>query len=234
MSTRADRPITENSRALSPCFFADSLKTRIGTLLAYASSMTRQQYTSYSARSKFSFLNVVLAAAVVQFLWMARSGHLVLNSSTSMPRGIYRTVNKRLARGVIVGACIDGPYAKLAQERGYLNHGRCRSGIRPVMKFIAAVPGDSVEIRLSGVSINGESIPNTPVLKADPFGRYLPNALGRYTVQPGEYWIIANHDQGSFDSRYFGPVKEILGVVEPLLTESDLCTFSVFHKFIRC
>ena len=199
--------------------------------------MTKRLRTDTS-RSRSSVLSVVIVATVVQLFCLGWynffTGQLVLNSSSSMPRGIYRTVNKPLARGVIVGACIEGPYAKLARERGYLNSGRCPSGVRPVMKFIAAAPGDAVEIRLSGVSVNGEAIPNTRVLEADPRGRYLPNYIGRYRVYAGEYWVIANYDQGSFDSRYFGPVKEILGVVEPLLTESDLCTFSVFRNSTRC
>ena len=198
--------------------------------------MAKRQRIS-SSRSKFPIRSLVVVAVLVQFCcmgWWGVTGQLVFNGSSSMPRGLYRTANKPLARGVIVGACIEGPYAKLAHERGYLNSGRCRSGIRPVMKFIAAVPGDSVEIRLSGVSVNGESIPNTRVLETDPRGRYLPNYIGRYRVQAGEYWVIANYDQGSFDSRYFGPVTEILGVVEPLFTERDLCAFSAFRKFGRC
>lgn len=151
-----------------------------------------------------------------------------------MPRGIYRITSQPLTHSAIVGACVPESYALLAHNRGYLSSGGCPSGVRPVMKYVAAVPGDSVEIRWHGVFVNGKPIPNTDVLAADSFGRGLPNYLGNYLVQQGQYWLIANHDRGSFDSRYFGPVTEILGVAEPLITEAHLCGIAFLRQFLRC
>lgn len=139
-----------------------------------------------------------------------------------MPVGLYRLSTKPVGRGVIVGACIPNAFVQLARERGYLSSGSCPSGIRPVMKYVAALPGDSVEIRLQGMLVNGKAIPNTDVVTRDSRGRALPNQLGRHIVQPGEYWLVSNLERGSFDSRYYGPVTEILGVVAPLRTENEL------------
>ncbi len=151
-----------------------------------------------------------------------------------MPRGIYRITHAPLVRGSIVGACLPRQYAAFAMARGYLSSGTCSSGVRPVLKYAAAVPGDSVCIRENGVSVNGKPIPNTNVLAADALGRALPSCLGAYTVNPREYWLIATHDPGSFDSRYFGPVTEILGVAEPLITEAHFCRIGVLQQFLRC
>ena len=167
-------------------------------------------------------------AAALRFL----AKHFPINESPSMPRGVYVLTSRPITRGAIVGACIPESFATLAKERGYLHSGTCRSGVRPVMKYIAALPGDSVEIRHPKVLINGEAIPNTEVLTTDPLGRPIPNQIGFHTVRPGEYWLISNLDRGSFDSRYFGPVTEILGAVEPLITEKDTESRFVINAFL--
>ncbi len=162
------------------------------------------------------FFSVCLLACVA-----VAARYFPINRTTSMPFGVYRVVSKSVARGDIVGGCVPNEFAALGRMRGYLHSGICRSGTRPVMKFVAAVPGDSVEIRWSGVSVNGMPIPDTAVLRTDSLGHAIPNQIGMHLVQTGEYWLVSNYDQGSFDSRYFGPVKEIVDVVEPILTATD-------------
>jgi len=137
-----------------------------------------------------------------------------------MPVGLYRTVSGPVMRGSIVGACVPMPYAELAQNRAYLPFGICKPGIRPVMKYVAGVPGDTIDVRSDGVFVNGNGIPNTSPLRTDSLGRDLPNQVGRHVLRAGEYWLVANRDNGSFDSRYFGAATKILGIVEPLLADS--------------
>ena len=94
-----------------------------------------------------------------------------------MALGIYKKVNSPIAKGAIVGACIPESYETLARERSYLGNGVCENGLRPVMKEIVAMDGDSLEITSDGVVVNGESIENTKILNTDAQGRYLPNQI---------------------------------------------------------
>jgi len=139
----------------------------------------------------------------------------VINLSASMPVGIYRRVEGESVRGSIVGACIPDPIAALALERGYLPKGECSNGTRPVMKYVAAIGGDTVEVTPTAVIINGRTIPNTQTLAADAYGRPVPNRLGQHSLKTGEYWLLSNYTVGSFDSRYFGPVTRVIDVVTP-------------------
>lgn len=103
-----------------------------------------------------------------------------------------------------------------------------------MMKYVAAVEGDSVETLPKGVAINGEAVPNTRVFSADPNGRTLPRYLGPQVLQPGEYWLLSNRTAGSLDSRYFGPVTEILDVVEPQFTQKKFCRTEILKVFFNC
>lgn len=179
------------------------------------------------------FLHAVLLLNAVPSLSMF-TDHFSINTTTSMPRGIYRITKAPLKRGAIVGACLPIQYAAFAIERGYLSSGRCSSGVRPILKYAAAVPGDSICIRKAGISVNGKAIPNTNVFAVDGLGRTLPNHIGAYTTRAGEYWLVSAHDPGSFDSRYFGPVTEILGVAKPVITEAHLCRLAFLQQFLRC
>ncbi len=151
-----------------------------------------------------------------------------------MPLGIYRITAKPIERGAIVGACVPESLATLAKERSYVGEGSCPNGLRPVMKYVAAIAGDFVDVGSRGVFVNGEAIENTRVLLRDASGKSVPNKIGQHKVKPSEYWLISNYHPGCFDSRYFGPVKKILGVVEPFLTNQTLCTFSLYQMFHRC
>ena len=64
-----------------------------------------------------------------------------------MSRGVYLRTDAPIGRGAIVGACLPKDSARFALSRGYIDSGRCSSGLRPIMKYVAAIPGDSVEVR---------------------------------------------------------------------------------------
>ena len=162
------------------------------------------------------------------------SKHYSINTTPSMPRGIYRIVSKPITHGSIVGACIPDSFATLAAEREYLGKGRCFGNLRPVMKYVAGVSGDSVVVALEGVVVNNQPIPSTQILITDPLGRVVPNKIGKHVLKDGEIWLVSNAHKGCLDSRYFGAVTEILGVVEPLVTVDQLCKLSFLSFFIPC
>ena len=135
---------------------------------------------------------------------------LRLNDSISMPRGLYRVepLDGPLQRGEVVTVCPPMGMAMLdAIQRDYVPHGNCEGGFAPLVKPVGAVPGDEVSLTPFGISVNGEAFPNTAQLVADSAGRLLhamPSMT--YEVAAGQVWLIANFNEKSFDSRYFGPV----------------------------
>lgn len=129
------------------------------------------------------------------------------NVTPSVPTGLYRQAPLQLQRGALVMACLDpqAPAVRLAIDRGYLPAGRCPGGLAPVLKPIAALPGDLVAQGPGGLSVNGRSLPGTVARGADPQGRPLPLYARSYVV-PGGSVLLAVENPASFDGRYFGPV----------------------------
>ena len=101
---------------------------------------------------------------------------------------------------------------------------RCPGGGMPLVKRIAAVPGDTVVETAAGVEVNGHALPlSAPMIASPVTGIHLPRVTGRWTLARGEYWLYGPGASGgwarySFDSRYFGPVPRaaIRGVLRPL------------------
>jgi len=149
----------------------------------------------------------VLAAAAA-LLGLARAAQLRVNTTVSMPIGLYRELAPSLQRGALVVFCLDGEVAALGRERGYLPAGPCRSGTQELVKRVAALPGDWVELSASGLRINGRAIARTALHGADHAGRPLPHpSYGLRRVEAGELWVLGSAHDVSWDSRYFGPIQ---------------------------
>jgi conjugative transfer signal peptidase TraF len=107
--------------------------------------------------------------------------------------------------------------AELGLERGYLPHGLCPSGTGPLIKTVAALPGQLVEID-GQVIIDGESLPFSNLLEADAESRAMPVYAGG-TI--GESALFLHSEfVGSYDSRYFGPMpaEGTLGLAREILS----------------
>ena len=139
----------------------------------------------------------------------ARSAGYRLNTTSSLPMGIWRTASvAHLARGDVVTFCppATAPF-ELAHWRGYLAPGACPSGYEIMMKPVAALPGDTVTVSAAGIAVDGKPLPNSHLLARDYEGRPLKAvAPGTYTVPAGEMWVVSSFNARSYDSRYFGPV----------------------------
>jgi conjugative transfer signal peptidase TraF len=132
------------------------------------------------------------------------------NATASMPKGLWRTVPLQgpLHAGDIVTFCPAEAVAELGLRRGYLDGGHCPGGVAPLLKPVAAVPGDEVVIDARGISVNGRLILRSRPLQTDPAGRPLTAiAQGAYRVDPSSVWIVSGHDERSYDSRYWGPLQ---------------------------
>lgn len=147
-----------------------------------------------------------------------------INLTPSAPIGLWK-VTGQVERGSYVMACIppSAPMMQTAIKMHYLPDGACKGGYAPLLKKVAAIPGDTVTLTRQTVFINGKALPNTATIYEDKHGNHLkPIDRGAFFVKPGEYWLIGNQHPRSFDSRYFGAVSEtaILHSMQPVLTYS--------------
>lgn len=71
------------------------------------------------------------------------------------------------------------------------------------IKRVIGVPGDTVSIENSVVYINGKKYPE-PFLKY----RHSPKNVAPLKVPPGYLWVLGDNRPISYDSRYFGLLKE--------------------------
>ena len=136
--------------------------------------------------SSLAFSGVALAFLL---FWCAG---LRVNLTPSLPKGIYALCPGTPGKGDFAVLCLEGEFAELARERGYLQAGSCPSGLRPLLKMVAGLPGDAIPGNLF-------------IRHADSLGRSMPSALPEGVIPPGMALVLADHS-GSFDGRYFGLV----------------------------
>lgn len=135
--------------------------------------------------------------ALFAVIWLALAlalffgAGLRFNPTPSLPKGVYRIVPGAPEKNDFVSFCLEGEFAELALERGYLEPGSCPSGLRPLLKRLAGLPGDPVDPY------------SLPICAVDSHGRSMTPALAPGVVPSGMALVLADHP-GSFDSRYFG------------------------------
>ncbi|MBU1213215.1 MAG: conjugative transfer signal peptidase TraF [Alphaproteobacteria bacterium] len=145
---------------------------------------------------------------------------LRINWTPSYPLGLWRI--SPLSRPVHLGdhifICPPGTETfRQALARGYLRRGLCPGWLSPLIKTVAALPGQRVDINYS-VVIDGSELPDSTLQPLDGSGRALTSAAGGI-VPPGMVFLHSPY-RGSYDSRYFGPVPAagVLGLAEPVVT----------------
>jgi conjugative transfer signal peptidase TraF len=134
---------------------------------------------------------------------------LVWNASSSMPPGLYRASLSKPDIGDVVLIEPPSAFMRLALERGYL------TGPVPFVKEITAAAGDTVCRQGRTISLGGLTI--AQAMDADSKGRPLPAWDGCRVLNKDEVFVLGTH-AGSFDGRYFGPIrrKAILCRLVPL------------------
>ena len=61
---------------------------------------------------------------------------LRINTSTSMPRGLYRSVGGSARPGACAAVCLPAAVSRFGMERHYLGAGSCPDGAEPVVKMV--------------------------------------------------------------------------------------------------
>lgn len=173
-------------------------------------------------------LALVLASLVAAALAVRAFG-LRLQHTGSLPRGLYRTVQREpgaaLQRGAIGMWCLPAAWGRWAVTRGYIVRGGCPGGAEPIGKAILAADGDTVRLDPEGVSVNGHLVPHTRPLIRDARGRGMPQfPSGTYVLGRAEVWVWSPYTAQSLDSRYVGPldVQWLVAVVRPVWTTKPL------------
>jgi conjugative transfer signal peptidase TraF len=146
---------------------------------------------------------------------------LRLNVTASMPVGIYRLAPVPLTglqRGMLVAICAPLKAAQLGRRRAYLSGGPCAGDTEPLLKMVVAIAGDNVSTSKSGITVNGRLLRDSKPVSVDSLGRKLkPCPLGSHRLRPHQIWLYADHAK-SWDSRYWGPIENVLATVIPLAT----------------
>lgn len=134
----------------------------------------------------------------------------LVNESPSVPRGLYL---RQPGAAPEKGAMVALPQPPIA--RRYLGALGMPDEIL-LIKRVAAVGGDPVCRRGQLVSTPGRVV---PVLDHDRSGVALPGWIGCRRLGPDELFLLGD-TPGSFDSRYFGPVRtrDLEGVFRETLT----------------
>ncbi len=155
-------------------------------------------------------------------LVLAHQAGLRLNSTHSIPLGLYRMSNDPIVKGASVLWCPPArPAFDLAKERGYIGAGFCPGGYGYMMKKVVATHHDVVSVTDEGVTINGTLIPASQPFEADSLGRPLPRfRVTDYVLASSELLLMSDTNSRSFDARYFGPVRRayIQSRILPVLT----------------
>lgn len=168
---------------------------------------------------------MVLAAGAGLMIALAFAGWcagLRINMTPSYPRGLWRIapLDHMVAVGDLVFIC--PPYTaefERAFDRGYIRRGLCAGGLSPLIKTVAAIGGQEVDVA-DQVSIDGRPLPGSDIRHTDAAGRPLAVFAGGI-VPAGDLYLHSDFS-GSYDSRYFGPIPAsgVLGLARPILTLS--------------
>lgn len=170
---------------------------------------------------KMALMTVLISIGVLVIAGIAQRLGARINTSNSIPKGLYWLTKRPVAKGEYVIFCPpERDVFKSALKRGYIHPGFCPSGLGALMKKVVAVSGDTVSSDSSGVFVNNQNLPLSKPYKADSFNRSLPIwRIHDYTLKVSELLVMTDQSSRSFDARYFGLLKHenIQAVIQPIL-----------------
>lgn len=151
---------------------------------------------------------------------IAQASGLRLNTTKSIPLGLYRTVDEPVTVGSYVMFCPPNkePFLE-AKRRGYLTTGFCAGGFGYMMKKVLAAKKDVVRFDQVGVFVNTNLLALSKPLNEDGAGRPMPFVEpSEFSLKENELLLMSDVSATSFDGRYFGPVNksQIKTVIKPI------------------
>lgn len=171
---------------------------------------------------KSTIAATILGSGILGIAMLFHSIGMRINSSKSIPLGVYWTSDQALEKGTYVLLCPpqSAVFAE-AKRRGYLTAGFCPGDFGYMMKKILAAKNDLVTITDEGVSVNGTLLPFSAPLSIDKAGRPMPRYESTdFVLAESEVMLMSDVSNTSFDARYFGPVdrSQIKTVIVPVCT----------------
>lgn len=164
---------------------------------------------------KLSFWLTLLGISLLVFGWVFDPlDRLIWNRTASAPTGLYWLSDEPFTQGRWVVVSSQSDIAGWAQARGYIGKDW------PILKQIAAMPGDKICRTSSEIRINNRPV---AIAKAvDSSGRMLPVWNDCSVLQSDQVFLLTPHP-ASLDGRYFGPIKQtdLDGVAIPIFTTKD-------------
>lgn len=154
-----------------------------------------------------------LVTAVAATIAVDVPRRVIWNVSASVPLGLYVTMPmKRLRVGELVAVRPPEKLASFMVSRRYLGAGV------PMLKHVAALPGQLVCRRRQRVRIDGRPVASARL--ADSRARPLPVWRGCHRLADHEVFLLNTTISDSFDGRYFGalPRSSVTGRAVPLWT----------------
>ncbi len=161
-------------------------------------------------------LLVILAGSVLAAL--ISSGRFILNTTASVPRGLWLKLDSTPKIGDFVQVPIDA-----FSSTDWVPHEYFRLNMwgrrKPFIKLVAGLQGDVVEQDSNGLLlINGVPFPDSAPLSHDRAGRFLRPCSLPVVLASNEVWLLSKSPFG-FDSRYLGAAKlSLCRKAVPLLT----------------
>lgn len=139
---------------------------------------------------------------------------IIYNATDSLPHGLYLVVQKPdYERGDLVVFPVPESVKAMVRQRRWLPDGAF------LIKPIAGTNGDLLSTKTGRCFVNGVDF--GPVEKVDRTDQPLPVFSINRRLENEEIAVV-NPIPHSFDSRYFGPIKErqIIGEAVPIWTQS--------------
>ena len=122
--------------------------------------------------------------------------YFVINTTPSLPRGVYIRTDDPPAVGRIVEFRVPDAV-----------RGNLASSIDHIIKTVVAGPGDEVDTLNGHVRVNGSTIERSTMLPLDSAGRAVPQWRDRRRLAADEFFVLSTRIPTSLDSRYYGPVR---------------------------
>ena len=174
---------------------------------------------------RLSDLYVVLSIVGIAVLVIGGISYLTgvrINTTKSIPVGIYQTSNRAIGKNSYVMFCPpQNDLFDVARKRDYIGAGFSPGGYGYMMKKILAAKNDIVTINENGVYINGALLPGSKPLKSDSADRAMPNyQIDNHLLSDNELLLMSDISNTSFDGRYFGFItrSQIKAVIHPVYT----------------
>jgi conjugative transfer signal peptidase TraF len=167
------------------------------------------------------WISVYVGLLLLMAWGLVYAAGLRVNTTPSIPLGVYRLTDESLIKGAYVLFCPPpAPVFAMAKERGYVGAGFCPGGYGQLMKRLVAAKNDRVTITAEGVAVNGQRLPLSKLIKVDGGGRPLPHYDKSWVLGSSEVLVMSDSNSGSFDGRYYGSIQrsQIEGVIRPVFT----------------